>query len=134
MKERYLYSVRILMDCPPKERERLLSRLNNAVTAYLEDVPEADETDIINNFGTPEECAVKLSEECAPKVVLAERQKKIKHHRILVTILSVLLTIVIGIAAYLWSNGGLVVIRTDRWETDLLKELPSNHIIYDYND
>lgn len=134
MKERYLHSVRILMDCPPKERERLLSRLNNAVTAYLEDVPEADETDLIANFGTPADCAVKLSAECAPKVVLAERQKKIRHHRVLVIILSVLLTIVIGIAAYLWFNGGLVIIKTDRWTPDLLKELPSNHIIYDYND
>lgn len=101
MKERYLHSVRILMDCPPKERERLLSRLNHAVTAYLEDVPEANEMDLFVNFGTPEDCAVKLSAECAPKVVLAERQKKIKHHRILVAFLSVLLAIVIGVAALL---------------------------------
>lgn len=133
MKERYLHSVRILMDCPPKERERLLSRLNHAVTAYLEDVPEANEMDLFVNFGTPEDCAVKLSAECAPKVVLAERQK-IKHHRILVAFLSVLLAIVIGVAALLWSNGGLVIIKTDRWAPDSLKELPTNHIIYDYND
>lgn len=134
MKEHYLHSVRILMDCPSKEKERLLSRLSNAITAYLEDMPEADEKDIVINFGTPEDCAAKLSAECAPKAVAAERRKKVKHHRIIVAILSVLLAIVVAISAFLWSNGGLVIIHTQPGRSDFWDNLPSDHIIYDYDD
>lgn len=134
MKERYLHSVRILMDCPPKEREHLLSRLSNAITAYLEDMPEASEKDIIINFGTPEDCATKLSAECAPKVVAEERRKRVKRHRIIVTILSVILTIVVGILAFLWSNGGLVIIHTQPGRSDFWDNLPSDHITYNYDN
>lgn len=134
MKERYLHSVRILMDCPSKEKEHLLFRLSNAITAYLEDMPEADEKDIVMNFGTPEDCAAKLSAECAPKAIAAERRKKVKRHRIIVAILSVLLAIVVGISAFLWSNGGLVIIHTQSGRSDFWDNLPSDHIIYDYDD
>lgn len=135
MKEHYLHSVRILMDCPPKERDRLLSRLSNAITAYLEDVPEASETDIVSNFGAPEDCAARLLDECTPTTVVIERQKKSRKHRVLMTILAVLLVITTGFALYLWSNGGLVIISTyhnvppDYWDT-----MPSNHVIYAYDD
>lgn len=76
MKERYLHSVRILMDCPSREKEHLLSRLSNAITVYLGDVPEASESDIVSNFGTPEECAARLLDECTPAALATERQKK----------------------------------------------------------
>ena len=46
MKEQYLDSVRALLDCPQGERERLLSRLGQAVSAYLEDAPEAGEPEL----------------------------------------------------------------------------------------
>ena len=41
MKERYLHDVRALLGCTSGERKRLISRLDRAVAAYLEDVPEA---------------------------------------------------------------------------------------------
>lgn len=135
MKERYLHSVRILMDCSPEEKERLLSRLSNALAAYFEDVPDADEKALIANFGTPEECAARLLDECTPTTVAIERQKKSRKHRVLMTILAVLLVITTGVALYLWSNGGLVIISTyhnvppDYWDT-----IPSNHVIYAYDD
>ena len=66
MKERYLHSVRLLLDCSPEERERLLSRLNCAISSYLEDVSDATEIDLVTNFGTPEDCAARLLEECTP--------------------------------------------------------------------
>lgn len=134
MKERYLSSVRMLMDCPHEEKERLLSRLSNAVTTYLEDVPEANEADIISNFGTPEVCAARLSAECAPKTIAAERRRKVKHHRAIVAILSVVVAILVSVAAYLWFNGGLVIIRIDDGWPNFMKEAPSNHIIYDYDN
>ena len=134
MKERYLHSVRALMDCPAEERERLLVRLGNAVAAYLEDVPDAAEADLIANFGTPEDCAARLMQECPPKSVTAERRKKTRRHRTMVAVLSVLLAAALGIAAYLWSNGGLVIIRFREGRSDFWDNLPSEHIIYDYDD
>lgn len=131
MKERYLHSVCILMDCPPKEKDRLLSRLSNAITAYLEDVPESSEAELFANFGTPEDCAAHLLEECAPRVVIEERRKKTHHHRILATVLSVLLAVALGLAVYLWSNGGLVIIKTGGKLPDSVKQ---NQIIYNYDD
>ena len=67
MKQEYLRAVRReLADAPPEDRERLMKRLTEAVSAYLEEDPEASEADIIKAFGTPEDCAAELLEECDP--------------------------------------------------------------------
>ena len=79
MKERYLHSVRILMDCPSREKEHLLSRLSNAITVYLGDVPEASESDIVSNFGTPEECAAPVVDASYPPARAPETPQK-KHN------------------------------------------------------
>ncbi len=130
MKEQYLDSVRALLDCPQGERERLLSRLGQAVSAYLEDAPEAGEPELAANFGTPEECAARLLEECDPGAVAAERRKKKKRHRITVAVLAVM----VGITAYLWSNGGFVVIRLGDAIPESERNLPPNTVIYDYDN
>ncbi len=134
MKEQYLDSVRALLDCPQGERERLLSRLGQAVSAYLEDAPEAGEPELAANFGTPEECAARLLEECDPGAVAAERRKKKKRHRITVAVLAVLLAVMVGITAYLWSNGGLVIIRLGKAVPDSIRNLPDNQVTYNYDD
>ena len=134
MKEQYIHSVRILMDCPPAEKERLISRLNSALTTYLEDVPNAAEEDLTANFGSPEDCAARLLEECTPKEVIAERQKRAHHQRILVAVLAVLLTVALSVALYLWSNGGLVIINTSDTAPDYMDNLPSDHIVYNYDN
>ncbi len=114
MKERYLHSVRLLLDCSPEERERLLSRLNCAISSYLEDVSDATEIDLVTNFGTPEDCAARLLEECTPTSLVAVRQKKNCHRRIIMTVLTILLTIAIGVAVFLWAHGGLMIIQTGK--------------------
>lgn len=134
MKECYLHSVRNLLDCPVKEKERLLFRLNSAITTYLEDVPEASEADLFSNFGTPEDCAARLLSECSPLIVTAARKQKNRHHRILLTVLAGLLTIVLGISAYLYLNGGIVVIRMGHAVPDYVKNLQRNQITYNYDD
>lgn len=131
MKERYLHCVRAVMDCPSEERERLLVRLGHAVAAYLEDVPDADEAGLIAAFGTPEECAAHLMEECAPGAVAAARQKKNKRRHVIVVLLAALLAIAVGVAAYLWSNGGLVIITIRQPASD---DKPWNTVIYDYDE
>lgn len=113
MKESYLHAVRVLLDCPPKERDRLLARLDSAVTAYLEDVPEAKEADLIANFGTPGDCAARFLEECSFMETLAERQKKGLRRRIFTAVLAAFLLIAIGFTLYLWSHHWIFKIRMD---------------------
>lgn len=109
MKENYLHSVCVRLDCSPKERDHLISWLDIAVTAYLEDNPEADKASLTASFGTPEECAVRLLDKCDPTVIFAERQKKRRRHRVLTTILAVLLIAALGIAVYLWSHNWVII-------------------------
>ena len=132
MKEEYLRSVGALLDCSVPERKRLLGRLESAVNAYLEDTPDADETELMKNFGVPEACAAQLLEECDPSAVADVRRKRKHRNRILVATLVVLLTLALGIAAYLWSNGGLVVIDTTSHR--LPEDQHRGEIIYDYID
>lgn len=132
MKEHYLNAVRRLMDCPLEDRERLLSRLGSAVAAYLQDDPDADEAGLLANFGTPEDCAARLMEECRPAAVAAARRKKDRRHRVLVSVLAALLVIALGIAAYLWANGGLVIITTKDADPNEWENHP--YVIYDYDD
>lgn len=134
MKEQYLDSVQTLLDCPQGERERLLSRLGQAVSAYLEDAPEAGERELLANFGTPEECAARLLEECDPGAVAAERRKKKKRHRITVAVLAALLAVTLGVAAYLWANGGLVIIRMGKAVPESIRNLPDNQVTYNYDN
>lgn len=132
--QQYLDSVQALLDCPQGERERLLTRLGQAVAAYLEDVPEAGERELVANFGTPAACAAQLMEECDPGAVAAERRKKKKRHRITVAVLAALLAVTVGVAAYLWANGGLVIIRLGKAVPESERNQPPNTVIYDYDD
>lgn len=134
MKEQYLDSVRVLLDCPQGERERLLARLGQAVAAYLEDVPEAGERELVVSFGTPAACAAQLMEECDPGAVAAERRKKKKRHRITVAVLAALLAVTLGVAAYLWANGGLVIIRMGKAVPESIRNLPDNQVTYNYDN
>lgn len=126
--QQYLDSVQALLDCPQGERERLLTRLGQAVAAYLEDVPEAGERELVANSGTPAACAAQLMEECDPGAVAAERRQH--RHGDPVALLAVTL----GVAAYLWANGGLVIIRLRDHDPSFWESLPSSGVIYDYDD
>lgn len=75
--EAYLRAVRRgLADAPAEDRERLMKRITDAVSAYLEEDPAASEPDIIRAFGTPERCAAELMAECDPARVAAVRRKR----------------------------------------------------------
>ena len=72
--EAYLRAVRRgLADAPEEDRERLMKRLTEAVSAYLEEEPEAGEADIVRAFGKPEDCAAELLEECGVRLPLARQ-------------------------------------------------------------
>lgn len=134
MREKYLRSVGKLLDCSSAERKRLLERLGNAVDAYLEDTPGAGETELMENFGSPEVCAARLLEECDPAVVADVRRRRKRRNRILVAVLTVLLALAVGVAVYLWSNGGLVIVETTHYENGFPEDIHRGQIIYDYED
>lgn len=134
MKEKYLRSVGRLLDCSSAERKRLLERLGNAVDAYLEDAPNAGEAELRENFGAPEVCAARLLEECDPAEMADIRRRRTRRSRILVAVLAALLALAVGVAAYLWSNGGLVIIETTHYENGFPDDIHRGQIIYDYED
>lgn len=134
MKEAYLRSVGALLDCPVKERERLLERLEDAVSAYLEDAPDAGETELMENFGAPEVCAVQLLAECDPMAVADARRRRKRHNRILIAALTVLLALAVSVAAYLWSNGGLVVIETKEYVNGFPEDITRGGVTYHFDE
>ncbi len=103
--EAYLRAVRRgLADAPPEDRDRLMKRLREAVTAYLEEDPEAGESDIVKAFGTPEDCAAELLSECDPARVAAVRRKR----RLYIAVAALVIALVIA-AAVLRFRGGAEV-------------------------
>lgn len=134
MKEAYLRSVGALLDCPAKERERLLERLEDAVSAYLEDAPDAGEMELIENFGAPEVCAAQLLAECDPMAVADARRRRKCHNRILIAALTVFLALAVGVAAYLWSNGGLVVIEAKEYVNGFPEDITRGEVTYHFDE
>lgn len=132
MKKMYLQSVRSLLDCPAAERERLMARLGRAVSAYLEDAPEASEADLAENFGSPENCAARLLEECGPGPAAAERRRRGRRARIVLAVLAVVAALAACLVIHMWKNGGLVVIEHSHYEEKFSDDLPKGEVIYDY--
>lgn len=95
--EAYLRSIHRQLDAPKEERERLLSRLSRAVSAYCEENPEATAEDLAAAFGPPADCAAGLTAECDPAGVAAERRKK---RRRLYAVIAVLAALLIAITAF----------------------------------
>lgn len=103
--ETYLNAVRRgLEDAPPEDRERLMRRLTEAVSAFLEENPEALEADIVRAFGSPEKCAAELLEECDPVQVAAVRKKRRMKFYAVIAALVILAVIVLLV---LFLRGGL---------------------------
>ena len=94
--EKYLRDVRKgLADAPAEDRERLMKRLTEAVSAYLEEDPEASKADIIKVFGTPEACAAELLEECDITRVAAVRRKRHIRMYAVVAALLIMFTVIL---------------------------------------
>ena len=107
--EAYLRAVRReLADAPGEDRERLMRRLTEAVSAYLEEESEATGADIIRAFGKPEECAAELLEECDPTQVAAVRRKRrLRIYRIIAAL--VLVAVLVLTALFLNGSTGEVL-------------------------
>lgn len=132
MIERYLRSVRAELECP--EQERLVGRLRDAVSAYLEENPEATEEDIVLMFGTPAACAAHLLEEFDPARLSAVRKAKRRRTRWILGVLAALLVLALCAVGYLWSTGGLVIIEHTRYADGFPDDVPMGEVRYDYEN
>lgn len=98
--EVYLQSIRRQLDVPKEARERLLARLSHAVSAYLEENPEATAKDIATVFGSPTGCAAELMAECDPAEVSKVRRNKQRRLFVIIGALAVLLIIMSAVFIY----------------------------------
>lgn len=73
---KYLRAVRGQLDAPREDRERLLARLSQAVSAYVEENPGAGAEELAAAFGSPNRCAAELLAECDPKLVAKVRRRR----------------------------------------------------------
>ncbi|MBD5155300.1 MAG: hypothetical protein HDT15_09615 [Oscillibacter sp.] len=73
---KYLRAVRGQLDAPKEDRERLLARLAQAVSAYVEENPEAGAEELAAAFGSPNRCAAELLAECDPRLVARVRRRR----------------------------------------------------------
>lgn len=111
MREDYLRQVGELLTCAQGDRRRLLYRLAKGVSAYLEENPEAEKSQLYAAFGTPEVCAAQLLDECGKSVIVAIASRRQKG-RMICTVLIMLMVLAAFFAAYLLSTGGIVVMDT----------------------
>lgn len=136
MKEQYLRTVQNLLDCPADIQKQLMQRLRSSVTAYLEDYPDADQSCLIQTFGTPEQCATELLSEYYPTTIAVQKKKR-QHMRLAVILLAVVLALALFAAGYLWSHGGLVVIEHTHYADGIPEGFPmggEGTITYHFTD
>lgn len=112
MKEDYLRQVGELLTCAQKDRKRLLNRLDKGVSAYLEENPDATETQLYVAFGEPESCVAQLLDECGTSAVVARASCRRKS-RMVCAVLLILAVMATLFAAYLLSTGGVIIMDTE---------------------
>lgn len=111
----YLQSVQRQLDAPREDRERLLARLSHAVSAYVEENPEATGEDLAAVFGSPERCAAELLGECDPAQVAEVRRKK---RRRLVAVIVVLAMLLVAMAVFWYFEAAHQVKYVDIYITE----------------
>ena len=97
---KYLRAVRCQLDAPREDRERLLSRLGQAVAAYVEENPEAGAEELASVFGAPEICAAELMAECDPDRMAEMRRRKRQRSIALIAVLVAALVILMAMSYY----------------------------------
>ncbi len=105
MRNAYVKAVGALLECPRRERERLLARLDGAVSAYLEDHPQATPAELAEGFGAPEVCAASLLAECDPQTVARLRRSRRVRIRVLTAALVLLAVLALLGVAYTLHQG-----------------------------
>lgn len=131
-KRDYLRQVRRCLALPRPEKKRLLDTARQAVDAFVEENPQADDALWRSALGTPEELAAQLMEPCDLDGVNAS----LRRHMCLVKIASILLIfffVCAGIIA-LWylKTGGYVEVKTYEYIDEDEYPSPSSTFYVEY--
>ena len=135
-KRDYLRRVRRCLTLPRPEKKRLLDTARQAVDAFVEENPQADDVLWRSALGTPEELAAQLME----PYDLDEVKVSLRKHTHLVKIgiaISILFLACISLFCYWYSTtDGYIIVRTHEYVD--IKDLPSPRsttiIRYHYNE
>ena len=100
----YLRAVRRQLDVPKKDRKRLVKRLSEALSAYLEENPDASPEDIAAALGSA-----------------VRRRKKALLYGV-IAVLAALSVLLFCFAKYLFDNGGIVTIEIGHY--DSIEDMP----------
>ena len=125
-KRDYLRRVKRCLTLPRPEKKRLLDMARQAVDAFVEENPHADDALWRSALGTPEELAAQLMEPCDLDEVNASLRRHTRTVRIACILF--LLFVVIGgiIGRYCWINREYVEITTIIYEDD--NPIPPTHL------
>ena len=118
----YLRAVRRQLDVPKKDRKRLVKRLSEALSAYLEENPDASPQDLAAALGSPDQCAAELLSEFDPAQVAAVRRRKKALLYGVIAVLAALSVLLFCFAKYLFDNGGIVTIEIGHY--DSIEDMP----------
>lgn len=99
---RYCRELRRALACVPELRDRTVVQMTDSLEEYLEDHPEADYHQLVQEFGTPEQAAENVLNELDAKQV----QQALKRYRWQRTAAIVLAGILIALAIA-WAAFGL---------------------------
>ena len=99
---KYFRSISGLLPCPGKQKRMILQSAKENVSAFLEDHPEADFSQVQAHFGAPEQIASAfVADMDMPKLLNALRGRK----RIFLSVIAALIT-----ALLLWGGGVAIAV------------------------
>ena len=74
--KKYYRGIRRCLPCPGKLKRQIMDRITQAVSAYLEENPEADFEAVQQHFGTPQQIAADYIEEMTTPEILKKFKVK----------------------------------------------------------
>ena len=99
---KYFRSISGLLPCPGKQKRMILQSAKENVSAFLEDHPDADFSQVEAHFGAPEQIASAfVADMDMPKLLNALRGRK----RIFLSVIAALIT-----ALLLWGGGVAIAV------------------------
>lgn len=118
--KKYCQSIRKCLVCPGYYKRRFLKELNNNLTVYSEDHPEASYSDIIEHFGSPEDVVASYLDTISPSE-LARRMKFGRYIKISIVIITIFVLIAAFII-YKRIDDGIAVYEVDEFTETVVEE------------
>lgn len=111
---RYYDEVRMYLDCPKDEQDRLLFDINRRLLELQADIPTLDYDDIVDFLGNPRDLAYQFTDSIDSKIILSYHRKR-SYLRI-ARIVCIIAVITVLFTSMLYTNqlkSDIHVVRTD---------------------